>query len=629
MRKLRCLLSVLVCLSCSGLWAVTGASTVFVSTGAAGVIYSLDTTAAAPAPAVLISNPGSDFEGMVVAPNNSIQGPADETTHYLVYVCDTANSLIWSFDPTASPVTLTPVYNGSGSLQHPQCGRITANGDLIVSSTDAGSGLWIITNATLSPGTVIGTPTKLATVNGSSEGLAQKNIGDLLVVDNTNNQVLRTPSGASPNPPTPFITGLSKPFGIARRGDGVIFVGNQGNGKLQQFDTTGQNPSPCASFKNKDVPNFMQMALDNTLYVAIGSGTTGAVRSINANTCTTIQSYGIPVPAVGIALAPTMTAQMNVSATNGVAPVNFGFSAFVLNQIMGPCSGSISLGLASPAAIQVLINNSGASASPAVNLGLDGFEALYSTANLNGCFAGNAVSQTTNFNVSNFLSAGITNPEIVVCSDPTNPSTTNCTAQNTNLSQIGGFPIGGYLPADWTAAAKKTLKCRIFMANAAPVAGDPTQAAGTYCGFQSPLTNTFTGVLNSWALASAAKLTAGKSVPVKFKLASGSCQNGPYISNATAILSVAQVLDSKGATTFVPIGLVSNGSSGLGQPLFKGDNNNQYLFNWDSGNCIMPTGVAQTCPKGTYSVTVIFLTNNTSGGAQSVYGAQTTLVTLQ
>ena len=167
------------------------------------------------------------------------------------------------------------------------------------------------------------------------------------------------------------------------------------------------------------------------------------------------------------------------------------------------------------------------------------------------------------------------------------------------------------------------------MVNSAPVSGDPTQLAGTFCGFQSPVNNTFTGVLNSWALASSSSFPAGKSVPVKFKLASGACQNGPYISNATAILAVAEILDSKGNNVFVPIGLISNGSSGLAQPLFKGDNNNQYLFNWDSSSCIMPNGVTQICPKGTYSLTVLLLTNNTSGGAQSIYGAQTTLIKLQ
>ena len=625
MRKLRCFLSVFVCLSCTGLWAV-GASNVFVSTGTAGLIYNLNTTSGTAT--TVISSPGSDFEGMVVAPNNINQAPDDETTHYMVYVCDTLNSKIYRFDPTANPPALMPVYDGtSAALRHPQCGRITANGDLVVSSTDAGSGLWVFADVTdLSS---IAPPTPFVGVSGSSQGLAQKSTGDLLVVDNTNNQVRRTASTIPPSTTAFISSGLSQPFGIARRGDGFLYVSNQGNGKLQQFDATGAFLKTCTTFKNKDVPNFMQMALDNTLYLAVASSNGGSVRSIDANTCQPIRTYGLSAPAVGIALPPTMTAQQNVSAANGVAQVNFGFSAFVLNQIVGQCGGTVSIGLASPAAIKTLIAASGAPALPAVNLGLDGFEAMYSTANLSGCFAGSAVSQTTNFQLSNFLAVGISNPQIMVCSEPTDPPPTNCQPTNTNLSQIGNYPVGGYLPSDLTTTAAKRLKCRIFMVNASPVLGDPTQAAGTFCGFQSPVNNTFTGVLNSWALPSAASFGAGKSVPVKFKLASGSCQNGPYISSGTAILSVAEVLDGKGNNIFVPIGLISNGSSGLAQPLFKGDNNNQYLFNWDSGSCIMPNGVTQVCPKGTYSLSVTLLTNNTSGGAQSIYGVQTTFVTLK
>jgi len=631
MRKLRWVLfsaCLFVCLCCSGLWA-QGASQVFVSTGTAGIIYSLNTSNGALT--TLISSPGADFEGMVVAPDNTAQkSSTDESTYYLVYVCDTANNRVWRFNPN-NPV-LKKVYDNNGTLSGPQCGRITSTGDLVVSSTVAGSGLWVFSDVTdLALNSGLQTPTQLVSVGGSSEGVAQKNQGDLLVVDRTNGKVLRTP--LLPAATTTFISGISQPFGIARRGDGAIFVGTQGNkANLVQYSAQGTNPTTCVSFKN-NTPNFMQMALDNTLYVAVAANSNGTVRSINANTCQQNQSFSIPQPAVGIALAPTMTASQNVTASNGAAIVNFGFTAFELNQIVGVCNGSVSVGLASPAAINTLILNSGVPATPAVNLGLDGFEAMFSTANLNGCAAGNAGSGVTNFQLSNLLPAGIVNPEIVVCTEPGDPGTppTNCQPQNTSLAQIGGWPIGGYLPNDLSSGGSKSLKCRIFMANAAPVAGAAGQEAGIFCGFQSPLSNTFTGTLNSWNLALAANITDGKSVPVKIKLASstGSCQNGSYITDATAILAVAQILDSKGNNVFVPIGLISNGSSGLGQPLFKGDNNQQYLFNWDSSSCIMPSGVTQVCPKGTYSVTVLFLTNNTAGGAQSIYGAQTTLVNLK
>ena len=636
MCKFRSLLSAFVCLCSAGLWAASGASQVFVSTGTSGIVYSLNT--ANGALTTLISSPGSDFEGMVVAPYNVGQSNTDETTHYLLYVCDPAANRVWRFDPTAAVPqnTLEKIYDNNGPLTGPQCGRITSTGDLVVSSTSAGSGLWTFSGVTnLALGSALQTPSQLVGVPGSSEGLAQKNSGDLLVADSTNNKVLRTPPNA-PAATTSFISSnLAQPFGVARRGDGFIYVSNRGTNhpNIMQFDAQGNNPLTCASFNSPDLPNFMQMALDNTLYAAVtgGGGTAGSVRSINANTCQQIHNFTIPHGAVGLALPPTMTATQNVAASNGVVLVNFGFGAFELNQIVGPCGGTISVGLASPAAIVTLISNLGSPATPAVNLGLDGFEAIYSTANLSGCSAGSASSNTNNFQLSNLLSPAVNNPEIVVCSDP-NVNPTNCQPVTTNLSQLGAWPIGGYLPADLTHSATKSLRCRIFMANAIPVNSAPGQEIGTFCGFQSPVNDTFTGVLNSWNAAAASSFKPGKSVPIKFKLGTGTGPNAcspPYITDAIALLSIAQILDKQGNSVFVPIGLLSNGSSGLAQPLFKSDSNQQYLFNWDSSSCILPSGATQTCPVGTYSVTVLFLTNNTIGGAQSIYGAQTTLVTLK
>jgi hypothetical protein len=150
---------------------------------------------------------------------------------------------------------------------------------------------------------------------------------------------------------------------------------------------------------------------------------------------------------------------------------------------------------------------------------------------------------------------------------------------------------------------------------------------GTFCGFQSPLANTFPS-------GTPATFSAGKSVPVKFKMApSGpnSCQSAPYITDAQALLSVALIATKQGPT-FVPMGLISNGSSGLGQPLFKSDTNQQYLFNWDTGSCILPGGGAPTiCPKGTYSLTVVFLTNNTANTmpSQNIYTNLTTQIVLK
>lgn len=623
MRKLRWVSLAVLCLCCTAMWA-QGAPQVFVSTGTAGNIYSINT--ATGASTLLVSTPGADYEGMVVAPNNVGQPLSDTSTHYLIYVCETANDAIVRFDPSV-PGTLDTVYSG-GNL-HPQCGRITSTGDLIVSSTVAGSGLWMIPGVTNLPfNSTMPTPVLLASIAGSSEGVAMKNTGNLLAVDSSNNQVLLAPAAPASSASVFINSGLSQPFGIARRGDGYIYVSNQGGkGNVIQFDAQGGNATTCQTFKPKDVPYSLQMALDNTLYVAISSGNNGSVRAVSAGSCSQTAAYGVPYPAVGLALAPSMTASLPVSASNGTALVNFGFAAFELNQIVGACSGSVSVGLYSPAAIDSLIALAHDNADPAVNLGLDGFQAVFSTANMNGCTA--ADGQTNNFQMSHFLGLGVNNPAIGVCND----ANTSCAPSDVNLAQIGEWPLGGYLPQDLSSGGSKSLRCNIFMENLRQQAAAPGQEPGTFCGFQSPVNNTFTGALGSWDVAQASSFSAGKSVPVKFKLgtgtSAGACQSAPYVTDAVAMLSVSQIFDSKGKQVFVPIGLISNGSSGLAQPLFKSDNNQQYMFNWDSSSCIMPSGVTQICPKGTYGVTVILLTNNTTGGAQSIYGAQTTLVILK
>ena len=620
MRRLRWLIPTVVCFVTLQAWA--GSPTVFVSTGTAGNIYSINTASATNT--LLVSTAGADYEGMVVGPDS-----AASTYPYLVYACDTANSKIIRFDPNAA--TVETIYAGGAALQHPQCGRITATGDLVVSSKDPGSGVWIFTAITDIELGLAGlqTPTQLVSTPGSDQGLAQKNIGDLLVVDNTNNQVLRAPTPAFAST-APFITsGLSQPVGIARGAVGDIFVSNQGSQNVMHFNAQGQSPTACQTFNGKDLPYFMQMSLDNTLYVAISGGSGGSVRSINAGNCQLLQTFAVPYPAVGIALPPT-TATQNVVASNGSALIDFGFTAFELNLISGPCGGSVSASLYSPLAIGNLITLSGQPADPAVNLGLDGFEVVISTLNLVGCTEKDGL--TNSFEVSDFVSPAVVDPQLVVCNDPN----TNCAPATVNLLQLGVWPIGGYLPQDLTGGGSKGLHCNIFLVNVRENVSAPGQEQATFCGFESPVNNTFNGV--TWDPALASTFSAGNPVPVKFKLAAGtngSCKGGGSnrVTDAIAQLSVAQIADAGGNPVFVTIGLISNGSSGLLPPLFKTDSNQQYLFNWNTSSCTLPSGVTQTCPKGTYSVTVSFLTNNTSGSTtvppQSIYNVQTTLVVLK
>jgi len=341
--------------------------------------------------------------------------------------------------------------------------------------------------------------------------------------------------------------------------------------------------------------------------------------------CNPLKSFSLSSPAKGIALPPTSVTQP-VSIAAGSALLRFGFSVFQLNQIFGnACSGTVSVNLASPRSLVDLLSASGVAATPAVNLGLDGFETVFNTANLNKCTAKDGV--TMNFQVANYLSTAISTPEVVVCDD----LNTNCQPQAVNLLQIGNWPVEGYLPRDLTSGGSKSLKCNIFMANASAPPTEP----GSFCPFQSPVNNTYNqgmdpnGSTFPWDPTKASTLSAGKSVPIKFRLSpnGNACGSAPYITDAVAQLSVALLPDS--VNSYTPIGLVSNGSSGLAPPIFKLDGNQNYLFNWDTSSCIMPSGKVQTCPTGLYSVTVQLQTNNTQGSGDSIYTTQTTLVILK
>jgi hypothetical protein len=659
MRHLRRVSLAIVCLLTVGAWAA-GAPYVVVST-TDGNILKINTPnglASAGAAQTLLSTPGAEYS-LVIGPDNS-----SATNGIMLYACDRLSGTIIRFNPSNPPSQggfKQTVYIGTAAQQL-RCGRITAsgpangqNGDLVV-STD--SGLLVFPAVTYIPLTAIplGLGSSSTNPNTKSGGIAQKNSGDLLAVNSTGNVIVRT---ASPAPDfaapasTANISGLSlsQPLGIARRSDGEIFVSNQGGTpNVSYFGISSQNKATgvatCEAFSgnNKGVPAHMQISLDDTLYVAVANNTKGIIQSLNASivpgakqVCDPklTQTFGLSAPAVGIALPPS-SVTLNIpgnAAANGNFLLNFGFAGFEVSNIapnLG-CQGSVNVGLVDPAFVAGLTSQlAPQSAVPAINLALDGFQAVVDTINVvngdpnkdAGCTAADGLSM--NFQVAHQLAHSVTDPKVMVCGD----DDAGCSIEDVdvrNVNQIGTWPVNGYLPDDITTGGRKTLKCHIYMIQSLP-SGAPPEENGTFCGFQSPLSNTF---LN----AAPATLSAGKSVPVKFKLSPGissNCQSAPYITDATAILSVALVATKQGPT-FMPIGLISNGSSGLGQPLFKGDQNNQYLFNWDTSSCIMPNGTTTVCPKGTYSLTVLFLTNNTANTvpSQNIYTNLTTQVVLK
>lgn len=618
-------------------------SVAYVSTGPAGKIYSVDANSGATALLVDSSATGADYEGLVVLPDN-VSG---DNHAFLVYACDTAGGKIVRFDPAAASPITPEVFYSAGAIKHPQCGRGTFSGDLIVTDTGSGSGWYIfsgITNIALgSAGSQ--TPTLLKLATGSLEGTAIKNSGGLLIVDHAGNQVLK--SLAPFNNQSPFISsGLSSPFGIARKSDGQIYVSNQANKSfIEHYDAipVGGNPSdtcPSVSFGN-NVPGMMQMAPDDTLYIAAAiSATKGGlftVKTSQTSPCpSAVQirtSISVP-PLVGVALAlPNFTsASQTLSTSGGTGIVSFNYAAFQVNDAVGPCTLHLLARPTPPAFLGNVIAGLEVAGAPpgsllpgtvgAVDLGWDGFETVVqnttSIASPGPCLAADG---GFHFLIATQVSQSLGSPQVVSCAD----DFSGCA-----VDTQGVFPLSQVLPFDtsWTGNKKTASTCQFFLTNS----GSPSEnEKGFFCGYQSPLTNTF-DLANGTQDLPAASFKLGTAA-VKFKLAQGTngsaCQNGPFITDAAALISLEQTATYDPQTKIftpispVPIQISSAGGSSPLEPIFTPGK--QYNFNLNTNSCTQSSGVTGPCPFGTYAVTATFLSANTANTpGQSIYTVQTT-----
>jgi hypothetical protein len=284
-------------------------------------------------------------------------------------------------------------------------------------------------------------------------------------------------------------------------------------------------------------------------------------------------------------------------------PTTFNFNSNLFQLTANGCTATVTAFPMSPGTVRSMIASAGNSfpsgTQPAVNLGEDGYEIVYVAHWLQPLVTPSCTSVFTDGQFPQSFAGFVdrnsfTNPRVVQCdnSDPsTEPtlfasSATLCTAGATLL---GVYPVGGPIAGD-----QLLTKNSVF---ALVNAGLSTTEPGKFCGFQSPLSN---DPLNPATFSGSTKNT----LSVKFKLAtfSGNCPNGgPFISDASALISVAQIADSAGNTVFHPIAVNATASSLDLPPLFN-QGNQQYQFT------LTISGYA----PGTYSLTVTFLTNNTT-----------------
>jgi hypothetical protein len=593
---------------------------------------------------------GANFESLAIGPDNADTDLSGNASHpVLLYACDTANNKIYRFDP-ATPSVTQLVYSGGPPIITPVCGRSTSTGDFYVTNKAGGGAFKLVANnmplanapfPTTTTTTAIATPVAVSgTTPSTPRGITQKYVGDLLVVDNAANQVL---SSAYPSFST-FVhftnsSNLGGPVGIARISTGEVFVANSvlGSGTTSlspvvHFNRDGSAASTCSglnfSKSTKEVPAYLatlpvanstQTGVTDTIYLVTASKNGGTLWSWNTanGNCSLSALASIQNPLTGVAVAPapvTLSWQVTTPDPNNPTPTTFNFNSnlFQVTGATGGCQAKVTAYPLIPATVAKMITLSASfpdGTKPAPGLGDGGYEIAY---------VANWLLPLVNPQCTSIFSDGLfessvfgfydtslyDNPRMVECrnSDPGNEpqivpnlvitsGSTSCAAPP--LFAVYPVPFGGPIPNDQGGTVRSGNSFFAVVDEDLALTGNTTNPPGKFCGFQSPLTGDGITLPNQPAV------FTGNTIAVKFKLAtaSGSCQNGPYISNASALISVARLTDSSGP--FSAIRVNATASSLDTPPLFNAGNN-QYSFSLNTG------GYA----RGTYSLTVTFLTDN-------------------
>jgi hypothetical protein len=658
-------------------------------------------------------NPNANFESLAIGPDNAFPTDTDANGNakyaYFLYACDPAGTIIriaFAPAPTPNPPTFVgteTVYSGSVPGLAPVCGRSSSAGDFYITNK-SGSGVFVfsgIANVSFGGFSLLSKPTLVALSpnfsNMTGRGITQKYVGDLLMVDNFDNQVLRSPYATPFAAQKPFITtNLNGPVGIAAAvtttlnpATGVFvpnsnfFVANSNSTPSRilaaqppvsvfTFNDATQTGVPAAACPGLNLPgggppqvadylasvptaDAANSVINNTIYLVTNSNNSGSLWTWNTAraqamppNCTLTLAASIGKALSGVAVAPApVTLNLQVSATPAtLTATTFNFNSNIFQLTANGCKASVTAYPLSLATVNSMITiaqlpgagDSNASnnhyppslippplpnypATPLANLGDGGFETVYvahwtkpavdtdctSVFGDNGFLTG----------IFNFVdSSQYTNPRTIQCdnADATTepqlftPTTTTCGSPKT----VGVYPLGGPIALDGGTKINS-----VFAMVKETTGGVP----GQFCGFQSPLTG------NGTNLPSPPPPLTGNSITVKFKVADlsrgGNCQSGPYLSDTTsplptALISVAQICNTtassdpfcgpNGSPVFNAINVNNNASSS--QPALFTAQNNQFKFSLQIG------GYA----SGTYSLTVTFLTNNTTN--------QTTLFTI-
>ncbi len=529
---------------------------------------------------------------VVYTSTDNVRRPEDITVgpDNKLYVCAPTNGLIVRMDQDGK--NFETVYDQAGKDLSkfpvgPQGPRFDSAGTLFFNTKGSGAnGVWKIKNLT-DPGShpPFPDPVNVLQAADSGEGLAFTASGGLLVVKRDLGEVQCLPGPLKTCPDK--ITGLTNPIGIAVSSVGDIFVARRSSltslkPGIERI-TPKNEQSTYVEFEPLDQPFYLEI-IDKTLFVATtadpGDGTppNGKLWKVTPpdGKCTpdpiacktplanlpTQSLVGVGKPATSVSITKT------IDPSGGTKVWNFDTNAFEITA-PGACTATIIARQRPPAEVNAMLVASGIKGKAQAQSGDEGWVTTW-LIQPSGCpvlsndLYGIAIFAYVNepFNIS---------PGIASFSSPT---------VGKQLQDFGYYP---YTEAKILGDPISSTKSRSFSEYL--FVNLQLAYVGSFCGFLPPLNPD----PNNPAV-----FLIGNTVPIKFQLKAGKNCTGSFITDAKAVLSVAQLELGDGTPTF-DRKVVNPAGKANEPPNFRSDGpTKQYIFNLNTSGW----------PAGKYAATV-------------------------
>jgi len=624
LRNWKSVVSILLALSVAGVAFAQGADTVYVSTNGKGYIFEVGNDTP------LLGEKKAVYGDLVFGPDLKLYG------------CEPSKDRVFRFDPATpgSVEELYPLPDSDPGLRGPQCGWFTADGDLLVTGDD---GVWVFDLYNPDGLTV----QKLQCVDPADpnvvedcpaifdgEGITQAANGDILAIDRPGHAIWRfsynillegfvAASKVKVTEIPPVEPNLIDPIGLVRTSNGDVFVGDENFLRWLSFDEEGfvSNQDVCKDFGLGARVNFVESSADDTLYVAVTTKAGGELWEIPFIFDQVSTSWSCVPPsdplitftkkdhgtATLVGVAVSFTGRNGTLSADPQIPVGTSYFKFFDSGYEftpnNSCEVTITANETDPSVVQGwidlaidsdpnIVEPNDVDGSPVVFLGDNGRPLVYEVTGNSACPPGEPNLYEHAINAFYDL---VPNPRIGV-----KHSYTGCDPCYELIQLTSYFPFNGIFPDDGRVGGRGDGLSEFFLINVDLLANT---GAGEFCGFTPPLITS--ADIDDPNLP---EYNAGSVVPIKFKVADldagGNCQNGPFLTGVTAMLSVAKVRDGAGDPDFDPIEdpEFSGGYDPDGPPIFKSPTSPSTPYNLG-----LDTNEYE---PGTYQIVVIALTDN-------------------